>query len=269
MTAQFDARAVANRMIPSGSDIARAFPRDVESAALYLPIHIERCDRLTPAFVDAWVHQRLGWRRSGEESERPLRGCLVAHRGAGVIFLDSTESSDERRFTLAHELSHFLGHYLALRERAIAQLGAGIVAVLDGARNATDEERVASVLRHCPLGVFKDALARDGGGLLTREAERMESEADAAAFEALAPAQAVLAFCRRNEIEANVGAIASALIDRFGLAPDDARNYAPAIKARIRPVGGVFVSQLRRAAEIQNAPAAVDKSSEVDDGEQS
>lgn len=268
MTTHFDTRAVANRMIPPGSAAARVFPRDVEAAALHLHVHIEDCERLTPAYVDAWTHKRLGWRQS-EESERPLRGCLVAHRGKGIIFLDRAETPAERRFTLAHELSHFLGHYLALRERATAQLGAAIIEVLDGVRSASDEERVASVLTHCHLGIFKDALARDGGGLLTREAERMESEADAAAFEALAPAQMVVAFCRKHGVEALSSAIASALIDNFGLAAEDAQNYAPTIKSRLRPDGGVFVSQLRRAAEIQKEPAKDDKSLEVDDGEQS
>lgn len=40
-----------------------------------------------------------------------LAGFLYAHRGGGVIFIEQSDIEERRKFTLAHELGHFINEY--------------------------------------------------------------------------------------------------------------------------------------------------------------
>lgn len=40
-----------------------------------------------------------------------LAGFLYAHRGGGLIFVERGDSEERRKFTLAHELGHFINEY--------------------------------------------------------------------------------------------------------------------------------------------------------------
>lgn len=259
MTLAFNIRAVVSRILPRDFEIARSFPRDIEAAAQYLPVYPIHLDELTPRAVDAWLSEHLGW-VSAESSQRSLRGCLVAHRGRAFIFLDAAETTDERRFTLSHELSHFVGHYLMRRDYAIAQLGAGIMDVLNGVRPPTKEERLSSVLKQCPLGTFRDVLARDGLSPVNQETERMECEADAAAFEIIAPAAVVVAECKTKDVPPELPALQRLLVSDFGLALTDAKNYAPAIIKKLKQPKGDLLSRLREAAQVQNQRGETERS---------
>ena len=58
------------------------------------------------------------------EADRPLRACLVCRRGAGFVFLDGGDDEAEQRFSLAHELAHFLRDYWRPRLLAADRLAA-------------------------------------------------------------------------------------------------------------------------------------------------
>ena len=60
---------------------------------------------------------------------RLLRACLVARWGHGVAILDGDQSDDELRFSLAHELAHFLKDYWSLRMEVQRRLGAAALEV--------------------------------------------------------------------------------------------------------------------------------------------
>ena len=66
--------------------------------------------------------------------------------------IDAADPEDEQRFTLAHELAHFLRDYWRPRQMAQQRLGAEAVAILDGKRPPTPQERLAALLREVPLG---------------------------------------------------------------------------------------------------------------------
>lgn len=241
---RFGAEAVALRMVAGlgGSD---DFPRDLERAALVsFSISILAIEGLTTAAVEERLGRVLG--RAGVGiAPRRLRGCLVALGGHGFVFLDADEEGAVR-LALAHEMAHFVGHYLTRRELAVARLGPGILDVLDGRRRPTVEERVAGVIGHCPLGVFSDVMERDGGQPVSALAERMEAEADEAAFLAVAPPRRVLADARcAGRVDAR--GVTETLVERYGLTWEDARRHAPRVLSTGIRRHGSLLAGLRAA----------------------
>ena len=116
-------------------------PRDVEAvAALAAPIWVRSAHPVTPAAVRDWLRRRGRVLPPGTDDQRPLAGCVVAHRGWCVVVIDDRLAADERRVVVAHEVGHFLGEYLWPRERVLRRLGPGVRAVLDGDRPATAAE---------------------------------------------------------------------------------------------------------------------------------
>lgn len=243
----FDAAAVAARISAGAETIGSGYPRDLAlTAPLTMPISFILRPCLTTVDIAQTLYAATG--RVGRKlSERRLRGCLIAHRGTGVIFLD--EDCDALvRFAIAHELAHFIGHYLAKRELAVARLGANIIEVLDGTRAATAQERLAGILTGCPLGTFTDLMERDHGVPLSPSAELMEYEADEAAFLALAPVGMVIARTMEREDSIERNGIVSTLIEVFGLSAEDANRHAPRILNVVSRNKPSFVDQLREAA---------------------
>ena len=189
------------------------FPRTLHTAvALALPASIIFVPVLSSPVINSWLRRR-GIKCSLSAANRPLRGCLIANRGHGLIFVDGTMPADEMRITVAHETVHFLHHYLNPRTQALERFGAGIRTVLDGDRLATPAERLAGVLRGIPVGVETHLLDRHADGALADSAKAAEIEADLAAFELLAPTGHVLARTDRGVPRCR------ALIDAYGFPP--------------------------------------------------
>jgi len=247
----FDAAAIAARMTIGADKFGPGFPRDLTAIAPFtLPVSIITRARLTTYDVVDTVATAIG-RDLRFLKKRRLRGCLVAHAGSGMIFLDE-DDADQVRFAGGHELAHFVGHYLNRRELAIARLGAGIVEVLDGQREPVPEERLAGILADCRLGTFTDVMEREDGVPLNAAAEAMEYEADEAAFLALAPIGPVIARTIDRTGTVERVAVTRCLAEEFGLSHADARRHAPRIVAaasRNRP----SLIDLLRAAASENA----------------
>ena len=168
------------------------FPRHLERPVLWaLPLAIVKLPRLWLCDVKAWLAQRdIPFHLDGQN--RQLHGCTIAYAGRGFILLDGSDPDDEYRFSLAHEISHFLVDYLLPRQHAIRRLGTGIAAVLDGLRPATVDERVAAILRSMPIGVHAHLMdRRPDGSLGCSRIVEAENRADRLALELLAPATEV------------------------------------------------------------------------------
>jgi hypothetical protein len=172
-----------------------------------------------------------------DEPDRRLRACLVAIRGQGFVFLDADDNPAERRFSLAHEIAHFLRDYWVPREKAMRRLGPTAAMVLDGERQATPQERIQAVLRNVPIGPFAHLLRRDESGRpLTPSESEAEAAADRLAFELLAPA---VAFADDSDRETIVGR----LVEEFGLPFTPASRYAALLVPD--PIGpGRFISRI-------------------------
>jgi hypothetical protein len=170
----------------AGGRAAYGSPVRIASAVVHaLPIAIHRVAGLTTHHIGS-ILARAGALISIQGDPRPLRGCLVADVGVGLMLVDDEDSKDEQRLTVAHETAHFLLHYLALRDAALTGLGRHVIAVLDRTRSPTQPELFSSALRDLPLSPFRHALARNGVHPSGRAAT-MEAEADDLAIELLAP----------------------------------------------------------------------------------
>jgi hypothetical protein len=175
--------------------------------------------------VEGWL-QRRGVRFLFGCGNRAVRGCLIAFRGEGLIFVDGSDPDDERRFTLAHEIAHFLVDYWQPRMRAMKTLGPTIVEVINGLRSPTVSERVYALLAKAPIGVHTDLVERDAsvGSAGTWQAE---DRADRVALALLAPPEEVLS---RADLDAagiaqRLASIVGALSTDFGLPRFASKSY--------------------------------------------
>lgn len=202
-----------------------AFPRMLqEPVAWALPIGVVSIPRL-------WLHdvfaysERLSAQLQPHGRDRPLRGCLLASRGKGIIFIDGTDCLDERTFTLAHETAHFLLDHYIPRMRLVELLGTSIVEVLDGMRPPTMEERLSGIFVEESLLPQLHTLERDTDGSPSSESTRkMESEADLLAIELIAPESEVVRTCKAHG-RTSTSELASILVHSFGLPERVAAGY--------------------------------------------
>lgn len=164
------------------------FPRNLrQPIARALPLAIVSMPRLSVAGVEVWLQRQAVHCRVGVE-QRALRACLVAGFGHGIILVDGSDPESEQRFSVAHELAHFLRDYWRPRHVAVERLGAEIVEVLDGVRPARDDERVHGLLGRVELGIRVHLMERMGHGRAASAAVAVaENDADRLAFELLAP----------------------------------------------------------------------------------
>jgi hypothetical protein len=155
------------------------FPFAYRLAVEYLP-------KLTIQAVNEWARKSGFSHRFPGDPKRQLCGCLLPGT-TGIIFVDAEDSENEQRFTIAHELSHFICDYLLPRERAIRELGEGIVPVLNGERQPTPEERLDGALAGGPLRMPGHLMERPVRGLPSNTILDVEDRADRLALELLAP----------------------------------------------------------------------------------
>ncbi len=195
------------------------FPRDLGRAITdAAPLSVFERPNMTTHAVSAYL-RGLGVPVAVAEPGRPLRAALYCWRGSGFVFLDAADPPDERRFSLAHELAHYLRDYDKLRRRVAKALGRDGLAVLDG-RQPTTDERLQAALRGLTLAPHVHMMSRDPAGRPRSDGEReAETRADRLAFELLAPAELL-------RTKSDAVAVAESLVAEFGLPRLAARQYA-------------------------------------------
>lgn len=205
------------------------YPCDLEDSITWaLPLRVLLVPGLRVSHVNGHA-RKAGLACHFPGRDRRLCGCLLALKDRGSIFLDADMAEDERRFTLSHELAHFLLDYRAPRLRAVGALGEGIRSVLDGQRPPTVEERVHAVLEGVRLGVVGHLMERPAAGLPSSAVLGIESRADRLALELLAPAALVMEKAARLgglAYEERVDALSALLVREHGLPAGVARKYA-------------------------------------------
>ncbi len=207
------------------------FPCQLESSVLWaLPVAVIKLPRLWVSDVEAWLTERSIQFQFGT-ANRPLHGSLLAYRGRGCILLNGTDSDPELRYSLAHEVAHFLLNYLRPRRKAVSLLGPTILEVFDGFRVPTVRERVHGILSRVPIGFHVHFMERATNGIANSdEVMELEDNADLLALEIISPEEEV----RRRMARVGSQEHRSRLIDDaprilqedFGLPSSVAEGYA-------------------------------------------
>ena len=165
----------------------KPFPRDLETAiAWVLPLALLK----VPHLWVRHVHTALAQRQLPFPSnfkDRPLHGCVCAYSDRGIIIVDGADPANELRFTIAHELAHFLLDYRRPRAQTIQRFGNDISSVLDGLREPTANQRVDAILSNTPIGFYAHFMHRHDTGDPTPTTLVSETQADTFALELLAP----------------------------------------------------------------------------------
>ena len=209
------------------------FPRSLERPiALALPVAVIKLPHLALGGIENWLRSRqIDY--SFDCDSRFVRGCLIAYKGKGLIFCDGSDPEDEIRFTLAHEIGHFLSDYWLPRQKAKNKFGNEILGVFDGLREPSVTERVHALLENIKIGIVSDLIERQNADERTWS---IENKADRIGFALLAPPDAVISgvdlstsdFSQRQKF------VTDRLVDLFGLPTDAAHIYANAL---LRAIG--------------------------------
>jgi len=203
------------------------FPRDLRGPiGNAVPLSVKLLPSLSVATVLHWL-SIFEIECTIQGRDRPLKACLVACQGCGFAFIDAGDSEAERRFSVAHELAHFLRDYWLPRRKVEQRLGTAALEVLDGTRSPTMEERFDALLRSVPLGFHVHLLERDREGRpATQRIADAEECADRLAFELLAPAQDVMRTANNGGQATNKKLVLDLLIETYGLPQTQACQYA-------------------------------------------
>jgi len=203
------------------------FPRDLRGPiGNAVPLSVMLLPRLSVTTVLHWL-SIFEIECTIQGRDRPLKACLVACQGCGFAFVDAGDSEAERRFSVAHELAHFLRDYWLPRRKVEQRLGKVALEVLDGIRSPTMEERFDALLRSVPLGFHVHLLERDRNGRpASQRIADAEECADRLAFELLAPAQDVMRMANNHGQATKSKMVADLLIETYGLPQTQAVHYA-------------------------------------------
>jgi len=208
-----------------------SFPRSLEIAVAWaLPLAVIRLPELHLAKINFWLSSR-GILLDFCMPDRAVKACVIAKSGCGMVFLDGRDPVDEQRFSLAHEVSHFLMDYIEPRQKALSRLGPAIKDVVDGLRPATIEERLSGLLEGVNIGIFHDFLQRSSEGAIDScTTLNSEDDADQLALELLAPCFSVLKRAEEHGInwrETNAVDFCAVMLAReFGLPYGIAMRYS-------------------------------------------
>jgi hypothetical protein len=241
--------------------VTAPFPRSLRSALARGPfeVAIKELPGLSVRAVAGYL-AGLGVAWSWGGPERRLRACLAAWQEAGLVLLDADDPLEERAFSLAHELAHFLRDYWLPRRKAAAALGEGVLDVFNGQRPPRSQERLRGLLGGTPIGPHLHLMARDGN-LRSAAIAAAERDANRLAYELLAPASEVF-----DRLPAGATAKEAAALLRAGfcLPEVEAANYA-AILFPLTPPPDPLAARLKKARAARRTSARTGEQKEEGD----
>jgi len=225
------------------------FHFDINGAVnLILPVDIVSLSELTLSKIKQWLFDR-GVDVDIDYNDRLLHGFILTFQGSGFIFINGTDTEEERRYTVAHEASHFILDYKLPRDRAIEKLGPQIVEVLDGYRAASTMEMVDGLLASVNIQPYTHLLEKAADGSFNSiKIYNSENDADALALELLAPSTDVIKDTKATKPQLAFEEFKSTafriLMDKYLLPVEIAKEYSTRL-AYVSTGGPSLVSKLR------------------------
>lgn len=230
--------------------LGQDFPRPIEQAvALKLPVAIVKLPALNIETVHRWLSDKA-LACPAPKKKMDLFGCIYALRGKGILFVSGSDNALEQRFTIAHEVGHFVLDYLKPRDEQIRQFGKKIIEVLDGARTATTEERLRGILRGLKPGAHLHLLPRSVADQGQSSHEHAEDDADDFGLELVAPRKTrddlINNLLGEQQSEAD---IMDELVAYFGI-PHYA--FSEALRKKLKVRHPSFIEQIVSASRREN-----------------
>ena len=222
------------RRVGGGKD----FPADIGYAAMSaLEVYVEEIEGLTTLTASSYAGC-VGIRNACGFSERGLRGCLVVRRRGALILVERSDDEAEKRFTIAHEVAHYILEVRRHRERAAERMGRDFSDVLYGPREATPTERIDAWLNDVrPDKILHFMDRAPGGGYGCARTMDAECVADDLALEILAPRsdmKEALSSLGRMGFTESLSAARRIAEKRYGLPDVIAAMYAGRLVRRLR-----------------------------------
>lgn len=216
-------------------------PRPIEDAVIRnFPISIVKLKSITYESLNGWLANR---NLAGvlPHFNGSLLGGIFAFKGDALLFVDASLPSYEMRYTIAHEVGHFMFDYYYKRQKAKSTVGEKAEEILDGTRRATLGERVDALFLGVDLRPYYHLLAEENCISITRgQIETAEDNADYLADELIAPEDVVNEMFNEREF-ANVSEGAKEIADIL-----DVPEYVVARQIRTKPVDVDFLTDLRK-----------------------
>lgn len=205
------APSVERRVLQGVERIREEIALDSSPPRWIVPLNdILGCFVLTVNEVNGLTYERAARfvsERTGKEMLVPsgfteadvLAGLLFAYAENGLcqghILVRRDDPVDRRRFSVAHELGHFILHLLLFVEAATGEAARPQLALVDGFSYGQASEDAGAADDHISQADYAGA---DGASLALPSEERMEREADAFAAALLMPEAACRALFERH-----------------------------------------------------------------------
>lgn len=223
------------------SGLKLSCPRPIEEAVIRnFPVSIVKLRSLSYESLNKWLTDRdlAGVLPHYTGS---LLGGIFAFKGDAFLFVDAKLPSYEMRYTIAHEVGHFLFDYHYKRQKAKATVGEKAEEILDGTRRATLGERVDAILLGVDLRPYYHLHSEQNCISITRgQIETAEDNADYLADELIAPEDVVNEMFNERSFE-SISEGAKEIADIL-----DVPEYVVARQIRTKPIDVDFLSDLRK-----------------------
>lgn len=211
-----------------------------------LTIDLVAVKQLSLRKIESWLASRTITIEI-DVNDRSLHGALLIRGNSVLMFVEDAEDELQQRFTVAHEVSHFLLDYQVPKERAILALGKEIEDVLNGNLPANNTQLALSVIKGINIDPYTFLIEKTGNGSFLNWANfNSENEADYLALELLAPRTKVI-----NETVSSTKRLTYSQFTRNSLELLKGKYGIPAEIAR------QYASELANA--VTNGPSFLDK----------